>query len=50
MFRINYAARVNLPEDLILLIEFFKQFFFREQVKSFLTIINKYIKQEIQRK
>jgi hypothetical protein len=44
MFRINYTARVNLPENLILLIKFFEQFFFREQMKGFVIAINKYIK------
>jgi hypothetical protein len=50
MFRINNTARVNLPEDLTSLIKFFKQFFPREQVKDFVTAINEYARQEIQRK
>jgi hypothetical protein len=50
MPRTNYAARVNFPEDLTLLIEFFEQFFPREQVEGFVTAINKYVRQEIQRR
>jgi hypothetical protein len=48
--RINHAARVNFPKNFISLIKFFKQFFSREQMKNFVIIINKYAKQEIQRK
>jgi hypothetical protein len=47
MSRINYAARVNFPEDLTLPIEFFEQFFPREQVEGFVTAINKYVREEI---
>jgi hypothetical protein len=50
MSRTNYAARVNLPEDFTSLIELFKQFFPREQVEGFVTAINKYVRQEIQRR
>jgi hypothetical protein len=48
--RTNYKAGVNFPEDLTSPIDLFTQFFSREQVEDFVTIINKYAIQELQRK
>jgi hypothetical protein len=50
MPRTNHAAHVNLPENLTSPIEFFEQFFPREQMEGFVTATNKYARQEIQRK
>jgi hypothetical protein len=50
MPRTNYAARVNFSEDLTSSIEFFEQFFFREQVEGFVIATNEYARREIQRR